>query len=548
MISPRVPSRKTWTLLVQLVIAAAAACAGTLDLPTVEISPASLVFGNQVVESRSQPQKVLLLNRGSAPLAIKKITVSGDFAVESDCGTALEAGHGCTIVATFSPSLVGDADGRLTIEDDSQSSPHLVNLSGSGVLPLTITPAMLRFGPRTVGTSETALVSVTNNQRETIAALQIVSSSDFTPSGSCGSGIPSGKSCEVRITFTPREAKQVRGKITFSYGGKMQVLMAAGTGVAAAPMVSGLRVAIPGIPGVAALAPVIPPSPNLNRVRAARSVPATAAAPIAVIPPAPALSDVRLATARTSVGEAQVIPPAPALNAALPMTTRAALRPGTAPEVISPPPKVSGSLSSVPNVAQTTPAVIAPPPSTNSLHQNARVTSNPEVTVRTFPVEAAKPSATQVASMKAPAEASAVRAIAEGGAPTAPVTSMPVVKTAPDPATQSAAPPVMVASVPATAMRSAPTGPKVRLMVGLKGTAAGTVTSANGSINCGARCEDNFVTGQKVVLTPQVPPDASFAGWRGCDSVAGTNCTVVMDRDRSVTAIFVRHYDDLSPE
>jgi hypothetical protein len=74
------------------------------------------------------------------------------------------------------------------------------------------------------------------------------------------------------------------------------------------------------------------------------------------------------------------------------------------------------------------------------------------------------------------------------------------------------------------------------------------VTSSNGGINCGARCQDDFVAGQKVVLTPQGVSNASFAGWRGCDSVAGTSCTVVMDRNKSVTAIFVRHYDDLSPE
>ena len=546
MISPCVPSRKTWIVLVQLVVSAAAACAGTLDLPTVEVSPSSLFFGNQVVESHSRPQKVLVLNRGNAPLAINKISVSGDFAVESDCGAMVEAGHGCTIVATFSPSLVGDADGKLTIADDSKSSPHVVDLSGSGVLPLTITPAVLRFGPRTIGTSETALVTVTNNQVERIAALQTTSGGDFTQSSSCSTGIPAFKSCEVRITFTPREAKQVRGKITFAYGGNIQVLMAAGTGVAAAPMVSELRIASPKIPAVAALAPAIPATPALNGIRAARSA-AGSAAPLAVIPPAPAISGMKMAGARTSGGDAEVIQPAPALNAGLPITTRAA-RAGTTPEVISPPPKISTSLSSASRVKATPPAVIAPAPNTKSLRPNARVISeNPEVTVRAFVVEPPKPPATQVVSMKAPAETSAVRAVAEGSAPTAPVTSAPVLKAAPQTAAQSAVP-VIVANVPAAAMRSAPTGPKVTLIVGLKGTAVGSVTSANGNINCGARCHDDFAAGQKVVLTPQVPSNASFGGWRGCDSVAGTNCTVVMDRDKSVTAIFVRHYDDFSPE
>ncbi|HZU41396.1 MAG TPA: choice-of-anchor D domain-containing protein [Terriglobales bacterium] len=546
MISPFVPSRKAWTVLAQLVLSAVAACAGTLDLPTVEISTANLAFGNQVVESRSQPQKILLLNRGTAPLTLKKVAASGDFAVESDCATTLDAGHGCTIVTTFSPSLVGDADGKITIEDDSKSSPHVVTLSGTGVLPLTITPAMLRFPPRTVGTSDSALLTVTNNQAENITGLRITPGGDFTQSSSCVTGIPAGKSCDVRITFTPHDAKQVREKITFLYSGKMQMVMASGTGVAAAPTVSTLRNASPQIPAVTALAPVIPPAPNLNAMRTARSV-TPAPAPVAVIPPAPAVSSVKMASARPSVASTQVIPPAPVVDRALPITLHAA-RPGTAPDVISPPPKIAGSLGSAPRVMRSTPAVIAPAPNTKSLRQNARVVStNPEVTVRTFVVETPKPPATQVASMNPPAETTAVRAIAEGSAPTATAPAMPVATSAP-PMAQPSAPAVIVASVPPAVTRSTPSGPKVTLMVGLKGTAVGTVTSANGSINCGAKCQDNFVAGQKVVLTPQITSNASFAGWRGCDSVAGTNCIIVMDRDKSVTAIFVRHYDDLSPE
>jgi hypothetical protein len=108
----------------------------------------------------------------------------------------------------------------------------------------------------------------------------------------------------------------------------------------------------------------------------------------------------------------------------------------------------------------------------------------------------------------------------------------------------------MVAAVvpPVTRHTAAPEGPRVTLTVGLKGTAAGTVTSSTGEVRCGDACRENFASGEKVVLVPQSPPNSSFAGWRGCDAVAGNNCTVVMDRDKSVTAIFVKHYDDLNPE
>ncbi len=523
-----------------------AAFAGTLDLPSVEISATTLAFGNQVVESRSAPQKVLLLNRGTAPLAIRKIAASGDFAVESDCGTTLEAGHGCTIVTTFSPSLTGDTDGKLTIEDDSKASPHVVTLSGSGILPLTITPAMLRFDARTVGTSQTASVTVTNNQNERISALQIAVTQGFAQSSNCAAGIPAGKSCEVRITFSPTEAKQVRGKITLQYGSKAQVLMATGTAVAPAPPISGLHVRSPRIPAVAALAPVIPPTPNISDVRVASRK----------LPPAT---------------HAAVIPPAPPVNTVVPVTRRAP-QTAAAPEVISPPPTISSSLGSGKRVAQTAPAVIepapvvsaslgsrgvpkdsyapsviAPAPATSSLRQNARVrTPSSDVTVRPAPpVQAAKPSPAQVASVKPPAETSAVRAIAEGTAAVPPPVPVPIVKPSPQPVIETARP-VVVASAPPRATAAA--GPRVKLMVGLKGTAAGMVVSSSGGINCGNTCQDSFLAGQKVILTPQSTANTSFAGWRGCDSVSGSNCMVVMDRDKTVIAIFVKHYDDLSPE
>jgi ASPM-SPD-2-Hydin domain-containing protein/HYDIN/CFA65/VesB family protein len=524
-----------------------AAFAGTLDLPTVEISATTLAFGNQVVESRSAPQKVLLLNRGTAPLAIRKIAASGDFGVESDCGATLEAGHGCTIVTTFSPSLTGDTDGKLTIEDDSKASPHVVTLTGSGVLPLTITPATLLFDPRTVGTSQTAFVTVTNNQSERISALQIAVGQGFAQSSNCASGIPAGKSCEVRITFTPTEAKQVRGKITLQYGSKAQVLMATGTAVAPAPPVTGLRVRSPRIPAVAALAPIIPPTPNISDVRvASRKLPAATRA--AVIPPAPPVNTVVPVTRRApqTAAAPEVISPPPTISSSLGSARRVAQ---ATPGVIEPAPLVSASLGSrgVPKDTYAAPSVIAPAPTTSSLRQNARVrTPTSDVTVRPAPpVEAAKPSPTQVASVKPPAETTAVRAIAEGAAAAPPPVPVPIVKPSPQPVIETARP-VAMASVPPRATAAA--GPRVKLIIGLKGTAVGTVVSSSGGINCGSACQDSFLTGQKVILTPQSTANTSFAGWRGCDSVSGSNCTVVMDRDKTVTAIFVKHYDDLSPE
>ena len=527
--------------------------AGSLDLPSVEISVTNLVFGNQVVDSRSQPRTVLLLNRGSGPLAIKKISASGDFAVESDCGTSLDAGHGCTIVTRFSPSLTGDADGQLTIEDDSKSSPHVVSLSGIGVLAISITPSALHFNPGTVGTTQTASVTLTNNQAESIHAVQIGTAAGFTQSNTCNLGIAPGKTCDVQVTFRPAEARPLRSKITISYGTNVQSFMVEGTGIARAPYVGDLRIPAMKVPAVTAMAPVIPPTPTVPAALASVRRPASQMTQSAdIITPPPNVSSV-LPTSRPRPANSApgIIPPPPATSGELARLPSTPMRGSTAnPAIIPPPPATSGRLSSssARPAVNGIPAVISPPPSTSTLPLMASNTP-PTLGSAPPPVEAAP----MLAAAKPPAETSAVR---QTDAPAAQSDSAP--PTIPLPQTQSAPPtqavpkevprpPTIAANIPPP-RRTAPNGPRVTLTVGLKGTAGGTVTSASGAINCGGACQGEFVSGEKVILVPQPQANSSFAGWRGCDTVTGAKCTVVMDRNKSVTAIFIRHYDDLSPE
>jgi len=60
----------------------------------------------------------------------------------------------------------------LAISDSAPDSPQTVALSGTGSLPLTISPATLSFGTVTVGHSSTAkTVSLTNNESTTLSFL-----------------------------------------------------------------------------------------------------------------------------------------------------------------------------------------------------------------------------------------------------------------------------------------------------------------------------------------------------------------------------------------
>ncbi len=109
--------------------------------PAATLSPASLAFGNQDVQSSSGPQVVTITNTGSATLALNGIAITGDFSETTTCGASLAAGASCAMSVTFTPTMTGARTGTVTITDNSATSPHVVALSGTGIVPAGGTPA-----------------------------------------------------------------------------------------------------------------------------------------------------------------------------------------------------------------------------------------------------------------------------------------------------------------------------------------------------------------------------------------------------------------------
>ncbi len=70
----------------------------------------------------------------------------------------------------------------------------------------------------------------------------------------------------------------------------------------------------------------------------------------------------------------------------------------------------------------------------------------------------------------------------------------------------------------------------------------GTVTSADGHINCGSICSYAYNPGTVVTLTATPDQGWAFAGWTGCDNSQANVCTLTIDKQRSVTAIFKPFY------
>lgn len=78
------------------------------------------------------------------------------------------------------------------------------------------------------------------------------------------------------------------------------------------------------------------------------------------------------------------------------------------------------------------------------------------------------------------------------------------------------------------------------LRVSRTGTGEGAVTSVPAGIDCGPDCEEGFEEGRTVTLTAEAAAGSSFDGWEGGECTGTAACVVTMDRERSVSAAFLR--------
>lgn len=111
---------------------------GIATAPVVGLSPNALVFGTQAVGTTSSVQAVSLTNAGTTTMTINSIVASGDYAQTNTCAATLNAGAGCTISVSFSPTSGGARGGAVTI-NSAGNSPQNISLlgtasSGSGSL------------------------------------------------------------------------------------------------------------------------------------------------------------------------------------------------------------------------------------------------------------------------------------------------------------------------------------------------------------------------------------------------------------------------------
>jgi hypothetical protein len=118
----------------------------TAATPVARLTPATLPFGNQAVNTASAVRAIVLTNVGSTTLHINSaISLSGASSSEFRLhhmtnGCPLDQGElapraSCTIGVIFAPTSNGAKSAQVTVVDDAAGSPHVAGLSGTGIAP-----------------------------------------------------------------------------------------------------------------------------------------------------------------------------------------------------------------------------------------------------------------------------------------------------------------------------------------------------------------------------------------------------------------------------
>jgi hypothetical protein len=185
--------------------------------PPVYISPNATKTYTAPVGTTSAYRTYTITNEQlTTALVFSNIKLTGDFiesATTCPIGGAGIGGAGttasCTVSVEFDPSIGGVRDGQLQVYDSALTSPQVLNVTGTGTSPLTISPAYLSFASQTVGTvSPTKTITLTNHESQSetfsFAAVGSLAAADYQANTNCATGVIAAKSsCLIYVNFTP---------------------------------------------------------------------------------------------------------------------------------------------------------------------------------------------------------------------------------------------------------------------------------------------------------------------------------------------------------
>ncbi|HEY9138264.1 MAG TPA: choice-of-anchor D domain-containing protein, partial [Terriglobus sp.] len=205
---------------------------------TDKLSPLSLTFAQQVVNTTSAAQTVTLTNDGDVPLTLVAAQIlSGDFTAVNACGPTLPAHTACGISVSFAPKHVGALTGVLQITDVQKAQTVALNgtaVAGAGV---SLTPSVLAFANTGVGSAGAPqTLTLTNNGGVPLQLSAVTVTGNFgivAGSSTCttAAAIPIGEACSMGIAFIPDGAGARAGSVVITSNTATQTAQLSGTGI-----------------------------------------------------------------------------------------------------------------------------------------------------------------------------------------------------------------------------------------------------------------------------------------------------------------------------
>ena len=203
------------------------------------LSPTSLTFASQQLNTASAAQQVTLTNSGDVALTLIAAQITaGDFTVANGCGNSLNAHASCAMAVTFVPKSVGAGSGLLAVTD--QFRVQTVVLNGTGVAPpgVSLSPTgVMTFGATPVGSGSAGqAMTLTNNGGLPLNVAGIALTGDFAVvagSNTCGSSLAVAAACVMQVSFVPTAGGSRNGTVTVTDNAlnSPQILALAGTGI-----------------------------------------------------------------------------------------------------------------------------------------------------------------------------------------------------------------------------------------------------------------------------------------------------------------------------
>ncbi len=193
-------------------------------------------FPAQPLNSSSPTAILLLTNTGLAPLTIENALLEGeqrdDFHLEGGTcvSNTLQPRQNCVLGVSFRPSVEGLRAAELAIFDNAPGSPHVIQLTGTGLTPpplptpiAAVYPADYDFGRLEVGNRSELPIVVANEGDGLLHVDSIALGEDaggvWTPeSNDCENrDVAPNDSCRVTIAFAPAAAMPYTAELSVSH-------------------------------------------------------------------------------------------------------------------------------------------------------------------------------------------------------------------------------------------------------------------------------------------------------------------------------------------